>query len=190
MTGHHLAQLNVGILRFPIDDPRTHGFTAMLDTVNEIADHAPGFVWRLIEDGAKDATGVRTSLGADVLVNMSVWESRDALWSYVYRSGHLDVLRRRAEWFELPKAPFLVMWWIPAGHIPTVEEAVERLELLREHGSSPRAFGFKDTYTPEDAVSAQLTALGAQSLATAPTQARPHSSSQRSLPHCHSHRAS
>ena len=146
MTGHHLAQLNVGTLRFPIDDVRTHGFASMLDAVNDIADQAPGFVWRLVAEGGNDATAVRTPLGEDVIVNMSVWESRDALWEYVYRSGHLDLLRRRADWFELPKAPFQVLWWIPAGHIPTVDEAVERLELLRAQGSSPRAFGFNDAY--------------------------------------------
>jgi hypothetical protein len=150
MTGHHLAQLNVGTLRYPLDDPRTHGFTSMLDTLNEVADRAPGFVWRLVGDGGNDATAVRTSLGADVIVNMSVWDSRESLWNYVYRSGHLDVLRRRAEWFELPKTAFQVMWWIPAGHVPSVEEAVERLELLRAHGPSPSAFGFRDEYTPAD----------------------------------------
>ncbi|WP_158885996.1 DUF3291 domain-containing protein [Amycolatopsis anabasis] len=155
MTGYHLAQLNVGTLKFPLDDVRMHGFTSMLDTLNEVADNAPGFVWRLVEDGGNDATGIRTSLGDEVLVNMSVWESRDALWDYVYRSGHLDVLRRRAEWFQLPKAPFQVMWWIPAGHIPTVEEAVERLELLREQGPSSIAFGFRDAYLPEEAASAR-----------------------------------
>jgi hypothetical protein len=155
MTGHHLAQINVGILNFPLDDPRTEGFTSMLDALNEVADRAPGFVWRLVEDGGNDATGIRTPLGDEVLVNMSVWESRDALWDYVYRSGHLDMLRRRAEWFQLPKAAFQVMWWIPAGHIPTVEEAVERLELLREQGPTPSAFGFRDGYAPEDAASAQ-----------------------------------
>jgi uncharacterized protein DUF3291 len=151
MTGHHLAQLNVGTLRFPLDDVRMHGFTSMLDTINEVADNSPGFVWRLVEEGNNDATALRTPLGDDVLVNMSVWESRDALWDFVYRSGHLDVLRRRAEWFELPKAAFQVMWWIPAGHIPTVEEAVERLQLLREQGPSPSAFGFREVYTAEDA---------------------------------------
>ncbi|WP_275292282.1 DUF3291 domain-containing protein [Amycolatopsis sp. La24] len=153
MTEHHLAQLNVGILRHPLEDPRMHGFTSMLDTLNEVADNAPGFVWRLVEDGGNDATSLRTSLGDDVLVNMSVWESRDALWDYVYRSGHLDMLRRRSEWFELPKAPFQVLWWVPAGHVPTVEEAVERLELLREKGPSPSAFGFRDSYLPEGAAS-------------------------------------
>jgi hypothetical protein len=151
MTRHHLAQLNVGTMRFPLDDPRMHGFTSMLDTLNELADNAPGFVWRLVGDGANDATALRTPLGDDVLVNMSVWEDRDALWQYVYRSGHLDVLRRRAEWFQPPRAPFQVMWWIPAGHLPTVDEAVERLHLLRAHGPSPTAFGFRDTYHPDDA---------------------------------------
>lgn len=161
MTGFHLAQLNVGILNFPLDDPRMHGFTSMLDELNKVADNAPGFVWRLIEDGTNDATALRTSLGEDVLVNMSVWESRDALWDYVYRSGHLDMLRRRTEWFQLPKAPFQVLWWIPAGHIPAVEEAVDRLELLREHGPSPSAFGFRDFYPPEKAASTQWRAATA-----------------------------
>ncbi|MBO2449839.1 DUF3291 domain-containing protein [Actinomadura barringtoniae] len=155
MTGHHLAQLNVGTLTFPLDDPRMNGFTSMLDPLNEVADNAPGFVWRLVEDGGNDATALRTSLGDDVLVNMSVWESRDALWDFVYRSGHLDMLRRRGEWFRLPKAPFQVLWWVPAGHVPTVEEAVERLLLLRDQGPSPSAFGFRDAYTPEDAAAAQ-----------------------------------
>ena len=155
MTGYHLAQLNVGALNFPLDDVRMHGFTSMLDTVNELADNAPGFVWRLVAGAGNDATAIRTPLGDDVIVNMSVWETRDALWDYVYRSGHLDMLRRRAEWFQLPKASFQVLWWIPAGHIPTVEEAVERLELLREHGPSPTSFGFKDAYTPDDAASEQ-----------------------------------
>ncbi|MGW7537318.1 DUF3291 domain-containing protein [Amycolatopsis sp. NPDC054798] len=154
MTRYHLAQLNVGILKFPLADPRMHGFTSMLDPLNEVADNAPGFVWRLVEDGGNDATAIRTSLGSDVLVNMSVWENREALWDYVYRSGHLDLLRRRSEWFELPKTPFQVLWWVPAGHIPTVEEAVERLELLREKGPSPSAFGFRDSYLPEGAASA------------------------------------
>jgi hypothetical protein len=156
MTGHHLAQLNVGTLRYPLDDVRMYGFTSMLDTLNEVADNAPGFVWRLVEEGANDATAMRTSLGDDVLVNMSVWESPEALGDYVYRSGHLDVLRRRTEWFQRPTAPFQVLWWIPAGHIPTVEEAVERLVLLREQGPSPRAFGFRDLYPPEDAPAAAV----------------------------------
>jgi len=151
MTEHHLAQLNVGVFSFPLDDPRMDGFRTMLDPLNAVADSAPGFVWRLVEDGENDATGLRTSLGEDVNINLSVWESREVLWDFVYRSGHLDMLRRRGDWFRLPKAPFQVLWWIPAGHIPSVEEAVERLRLLRDQGPSPRAFGFRDSYTPEEA---------------------------------------
>ncbi|MGH3391498.1 MAG: DUF3291 domain-containing protein [Actinomadura sp.] len=151
MTGHHLAQLNVGRLNFPLDDPRMAGFTSMLDPINDLADRTPGFVWRLVEDGGNDATAVRTSLGGDVLVNMSVWETREALWDFVYRSAHLDVLRQRGNWFQRPAEPFQVLWWVPAGHIPTPPEAVERLELLRREGPTPHAFTFRENYSPEDA---------------------------------------
>jgi hypothetical protein len=151
MTEHHLAQLNVGMLNFPLDDPRMEGFTSMLDPINDVADRTPGFVWRLVGDGDNDATAVRTSLGEDVLINMSVWENRDALSDFVYRSGHLDVLRRRGEWFQRPREPFQVLWWIPAGHIPTLIEAVERLGLLRREGPTRRAFTFREGYGPEDA---------------------------------------
>ncbi len=168
MTGHHLAQFNVATLNFPLDDPRAHDFTSMLDTLNEVADRSPGFVWRLVADGANDATELRTPLGEDVVVNMSVWESRETLWDYVYRSGHLDILRRRAKWFRLPKEPSQVLWWVPAGHVPTVEEAVGRLELLREHGPSPSAFGFRDDYSPDPRTcSTRNTAIRSAASATA-----------------------
>jgi hypothetical protein len=157
MTGRHLAQLNVGVLNFPLDDPRMEGFTSMLDLINDVADRTPGFVWRLVEEGERDATGVRTSLGEDILINMSVWESRDALWDFVYRSGHLDLLRRRGEWFQRPGEPFQVLWWIPAGHTPAVEEAVERLTLLRREGPTPLAFTFREGYGPEDAETTAFT---------------------------------
>ncbi|MFC5746655.1 DUF3291 domain-containing protein [Actinomadura rugatobispora] len=150
MPGYHLAQFNVGTLTFPLDDPRTAGFTELLEPLNALADGAPGFVWRLVENGAADATGLRP-IGADVIINYSVWESREALWDYMYRSRHLDVLRRRREWFGKHVQAHLVMWWIPAGHIPTLQEGVERLETLRAQGPSPRAFTFRETYTPDGA---------------------------------------
>ncbi|WP_067472958.1 DUF3291 domain-containing protein [Actinomadura hibisca] len=149
----HLAQFNVAALRHPLDDPRTAGFVARLDEVNALADNAPGFVWRLVEEGAADATGLRP-LGADVIVTYSVWETRQALWDFVYRSGHLESMRRRREWFHRPTAAHLVLWWIPAGHVPTVAEGVERLELLRAQGSSPRAFTFNAGYGAAEALAA------------------------------------
>ncbi|MEU5882885.1 DUF3291 domain-containing protein [Spirillospora sp. NPDC047279] len=147
MTAHHLAQFNVGVLRHPLDDPRTAGFTDMLEPINKVADGAPGFVWRLVDDGGADATSLRP-LGDDVIVTMSVWETREALWEFVYRSGHLDLLRRRGEWFVRPDEADQVLWWVPAGHTPTLEEGVERLELLRREGPGPRAFTFRDDYAP------------------------------------------
>ncbi|MFF6787586.1 DUF3291 domain-containing protein [Streptomyces filamentosus] len=137
----HLAQLNLATLRHPLDDPRTAPFVELLDPVNAAADAAPGFVWRLVEEGTPDATGLRPA-GENVIVNLSVWETRDALWDFTYRSGHLEVMRRRREWFQRHVEAHLALWWVPAGHLPTVGEALDRLADLRTHGPSPRAFTF------------------------------------------------
>ncbi|MEU5634752.1 DUF3291 domain-containing protein [Streptomyces rishiriensis] len=146
----HLAQLNVATLRHPLDDPRTASFVEMLDPVNAVADSAPGFVWRLVEEGAADATGLRPA-GEGVIVNLTVWQTREALWDFTYRSGHLEAMRRRREWFERHTEAHLVLWWVPAGHLPTVDEALERLADLRAHGPSPRAFTFASSYTAAEA---------------------------------------
>ncbi|WP_067465650.1 DUF3291 domain-containing protein [Actinomadura macra] len=149
----HLAQFNVATLHFPLDDPRMKDFVELLDPVNALADGAPGFVWRLIEEGQADATGMRPA-GTDVIINFSVWESAQTLWDFVYRSAHLETMRRRREWFRRHVDAHLVLWWIPAGHVPTVEEALERLELLRGEGPSPLAFTFRTSYTAEEATQA------------------------------------
>ncbi|WP_369225897.1 DUF3291 domain-containing protein [Streptomyces sp. R39] len=146
----HLAQLNVATLRFPLDDPRMTPFVDMLDTVNAAADDAPGFVWRLVEQGAADATALRPA-GEDVIVNLTVWETREALWDFTYRSEHLDVMRRRREWFQRHAEAHLVLWWIPAGHLPTTGEALARLADLRAHGPSARAFTFASSYAAAEA---------------------------------------
>lgn len=145
--GVHLAELNVATLRYPLDDPRMRDFVDLLVPLNEEADRAPGFVWRLVEDGQPDATGMRPA-GDDVIVNLSVWETKEALWDYAYRSGHLEAMRRRREWFERHVEAHLVLWWVPAGHLPGVAEALERLADLRDNGPSPRAFTFASPYAP------------------------------------------
>ncbi|MFD9103662.1 DUF3291 domain-containing protein [Streptomyces virginiae] len=146
----HLAQVNVATLLHPIDDPRIAPFVELLDPVNSAADGAPGFVWRLVEEGEADATGLRPA-GEDVIVNLSVWETQEALWDFAYRSGHLEVMRRRREWFERHVEAHMALWWVPAGHLPTVGEALERLSDLRAHGPSPRAFTFASSYTAAEA---------------------------------------
>ncbi|MCO5972226.1 DUF3291 domain-containing protein [Actinoallomurus soli] len=147
MTEHHLAQLNVARLREPLDAPSMAEFLALFEPVNALADSAPGFVWRLTDGDADDATTIRP-YGDDVIINMSVWESREALWNFTYRSGHLDVLRRRREWFLRMAEPSIVMWWVPAGRIPSVEEARDRLERVRREGPGPEAFTFREVYDP------------------------------------------
>jgi Domain of unknown function (DUF3291) len=148
MTGHHLAQLNVGRLRKPLDAPGSAGFLTGLKPINALADASPGFVWRLTDEGGEDATGLRPN-GDDMIVNLSVWASLKALWDFAYRSDHLDFVRRRREWFVRSEEPVAVLWWVPAGHIPPVEEALGRLARLREEGPGPHAFTFRRLYDAE-----------------------------------------
>jgi len=143
----HLAQLNIGRIRAPMSDPLMAGFVAELEPVNELADSAPGFVWRL-QTEAGDATAIRPYDDDTILINMSVWETVDALKAFVYRTHHADVMRQRERWFERLDTYFIVLWWIPAGTIPTVLEAKLRLDHLRQHGESPYAFSFKKVFPP------------------------------------------
>ena len=149
---YHLAQVNIGRMRAPLDDPLMAEFVARLDEINAIADASPGFVWRL-QSAEGNATSVRAYDDPYLLINMSVWESLDALSAYVYASAHRGVMRRRREWFARFDGPYMALWWVPAGHIPTVGEAKERLEHLRAYGPSPAAFTFKAPFpTPDGAL--------------------------------------
>jgi hypothetical protein len=143
----HLAQLNIGRLRAPVGDPIVAEFIDNLDHINALADASPGFVWRLqTEDG--NATAVRPYDDETVLINISVWESVEALGNYVYRSGHVEFLRRKREWFEKMGEAYVVLWWIPAGTVPTTVEAVARLDQLRANGPSADAFTFGRPFPP------------------------------------------
>ncbi len=139
----HLAQLNVARLIHPLDHPRIKDFVDGLDHINALADQSPGFVWRLQTESG-NATGVHHPWSEDpfALVNMSVWKSPEDLKQFVYRSSHLDYYLKRSDWFEKPAQAHYVLWWVSEGHIPTLEEAHERLEHYRSNGASPRAFWF------------------------------------------------
>ena len=137
---HHLANVNVAKLRAPLDDPLLADFVAGLPVVNALADAAPGFVWRLQTDDG-DATALRVFPDPDVIVNLTVWESVEALKAFTYKGAHLDVFRRRGDGFHADGRG-LALWWIEAGTIPTVEDARQRLDHLAEHGPSPYAFTF------------------------------------------------
>jgi Domain of unknown function (DUF3291) len=144
---HSLAQLNVARLKAPLDSPVMAEFVARLEAINRLADAAPGFIWRLQSDEG-DATALRP-MGEDMLVNMSVWADAEALADFVYRTAHSAVMRRRRDWFERLGEAYLVLWWVPAGHRPSIEEAIARLELLRGRGPSPEAFNFRALYGPD-----------------------------------------
>ena len=145
-----LAEVNVAKLRAPLDDPLLAGFVAQLDAVNAEAEASDGFIWRLASDGGGASSYIRAFDDDSLLINISVWQSVDHLHRYVYRSsGHAVAYRARREWFE-PLATPLAMWWIPAGHEPTILEAKERLELLQREGPTADAFTFKSRFPAPD----------------------------------------
>lgn len=160
MTQFHLAQVNIGRVRAPLEDPIMEGFRSQLDPINALADRTAGFVWRLqTEDG--NAMAIRPYADEHMAINLSVWESFEALKQFVYRSAHVGPLRDRKQWFESINGPILALWWIPAGHIPTVAEAQERLQHLKEHGPSPRAFTFRAPFPSPDGKSGEGEGLDA-----------------------------
>ncbi len=149
MAKHDLAQLNIAVMKEPLDSPTMADFVANLDRINALAEQSPGFVWRLRGEG-NDATDYRP-LDDKTLVNMSTWRDVEALHHYVFKTAHIEIMRRRHEWFERMREAHTVLWWVPSGHRPTLAEAIERLEHLRAHGPSEHAFTFRDAHAPPDA---------------------------------------
>jgi hypothetical protein len=144
VTESHLAQLNIVKLKFAIDAPELADFFARFEEINALADESPGFVWRLqIDDD--DATAI-DYFGPEYLVNMSVWTDVASLHSYVYRSAHSEVMARRKQWFDRMLEAYSVLWWIPAGTVPTIAQAGERLQRLRQNGPTAEAFTFKQIF--------------------------------------------
>jgi Domain of unknown function (DUF3291) len=154
MSTHELAQLNIGVIKAPMDSPLMADFANNLERINAVADASPGFVWRL-QTEAGDATAIRPFDDPNLLVNMSVWRDVESLNRYVYSSVHVEIMRRRRDFFERMDAAFLVLWWVPRGHRPTVDEAMARLEMLRAQGPSAMAFTFRHAFPPPDASPAQ-----------------------------------
>jgi heme-degrading monooxygenase HmoA len=147
MPNMHLAQINIGRMKGPLDGPIMAGFMARLDDLNALAERSDGFVWRL-QGEAGNNTYLRPYEDERIIVNMSVWESIEALRAYVYNSAHAEVLKQRRDWFDKFERSMLALWWIRAGHIPSVEEAKERLASLDSHGPTPFAFTFRVPFPP------------------------------------------
>jgi len=146
MPDYELAQLNIATMRETLDSPGMADFVANLDRINALAEESPGFVWRFqTEEG--DATAERP-MGEDTVVNISVWRDDESLNKYVYGSAHVEIMRRRKEWFERMKDAYVVLWWVLKGHRPTPTEAIEKLELLRKNGPNTEAFTFRRSFAP------------------------------------------
>lgn len=154
---YHLAQVNVARMRAPPDTPTMADFVAKLDEINALADQSPGFVWRL-QTPVGDATAVRLWDDDLIIVKMSVWENLELLRAYVYGSAHVEVMRRRKEWFERFTGSFLALWWVPRGHTPSVPEAAERLEHLRAFGPTSDVFTFAQPFSAPDQIGVPLQA--------------------------------
>ena len=148
----HLAQVNIGRMKAPLDDPSMHGFVSRLAELNALAEGSDGFVW-LLQDGEGDGNTYLRPFDDDrIIVNMSVWASVEQLRAFTYNSTHAEVLRQRREWFEKFDRVAVALWWIPVGHVPTMEEAKARLTRLDDRGPTPFAFTFTALFLPDEAV--------------------------------------
>ena len=147
MTVYHLAQINIARARDTIDSATMKGFVERIDEINALADEFPGFVWRLqTEEG--DATSLQPFDDPGIIVNMSVWEDLESLKRFVYRSTHVDLVRDREAWFSKMMEAYQALWWVPAGHLPTLQEGKEKLEYIQERGPGEEAFTFARHFAP------------------------------------------
>jgi hypothetical protein len=147
MNQFHLAQLNLAVLRAPLDAPMMTEFVMLLDPVNALADRAPGFVWRHRPLDAAVAVCHRGERD-ELILNLSVWEDIESLRAFTYSGSHLHVMRRRKVWFKRMSEMSVVLWWIPASHRPTIDEGLERLDQIRRIGPTPSAFSMKQPFAP------------------------------------------
>ncbi len=141
----HLAQINIGRLVAPIDDPQIAGFVAQLDTINQLAESSPGFIWRMQSEQG-NATDIPYNHDPFMISNMSVWESVASLQAFTYKSQHIQVFRDRRKWFQKMDLPHYCLWWVPQGHLPTLSEGKLRLEYYQRHGSTSEAFWFNEPF--------------------------------------------
>ena len=151
MPTFYIAEVNIARLHAPIDHPMIKDFADGLDRINALAENSAGFVWRL-KDDAGNATSFKPYADELIVVNLSVWETVDALFQYVYSSEHVDFFRRRKEWFSKLETPYFAFWWQPAEQMPTLQEGVARLDYFTQHGATPYAFTFKKRFTLEESL--------------------------------------
>ena len=142
--GMHLAELNVGRLLAPTDDPRVADFMAALDRINGIGKRSPGFVWMMEGSGEPGTGNTDTKIAGDAqyVSNLTVWQDVASLEHFVWNTVHRTFYERRAEWFEVLGKMHFAMWWVPEGHQPTLDEALARLDHIAVNGDTDHAFGW------------------------------------------------
>jgi hypothetical protein len=145
----HLAQVNIAKMKDPIDSPMMADFVNNLDRINALAENSEGFIWRL-KDEDNNATSVKVFDNDFLIINLSVWKNAELLKNYVYNSLHVEILKRKKEWFEKMDQMHMALWYIEKGIFPSPIEAKEKLEYLREHGETPLSFSFKSKFIPND----------------------------------------
>ncbi|WP_337966588.1 DUF3291 domain-containing protein [uncultured Flavobacterium sp.] len=146
MSHYHLAEINIAKMKgVDINDPIMKEFTDNLELINTLAENSDGFVWRL-KDDSYNATNLNQYNDEQIIVNVSVWENIETLEYYMYKTFHSDFLKRRKEWFLKFGKAHTAMWWIPKGHIPTLEEAVEKLDYLQKNGVSELVFDLRNKF--------------------------------------------
>jgi len=150
MSSYILAQVNIARMLAPIDSPVMKDFVDNLDRINKLAENSKGFIWRL-RDENDNATSLQVFEDEFIIVNMSIWSSKEALFEFTYSSAHVEIFKRKKEWFSKMKDMHMALWYVPEGIEPTAEDAKERLEYLNNNGESPYAFTFKSSFTAEEA---------------------------------------
>lgn len=149
-----LAQVNIAEMLAPINDPIMEDFVNNLDRINELAEQSDGFVWRLKGDEG-NATAITVFDNLFLIINMSVWKNMEALFNFTYSTDHVEILKRKKEWFHKMPRMHMAFWYVEDSHEPSPEEAKERLYYLQEHGETPYAFSFKSKFTTDDAINYQ-----------------------------------
>jgi hypothetical protein len=149
---YHLAQVNIAKMLAPLESPIMADFVANLDPINQLAETSEGFVWRLKDEG-NNATSIKIYDDEFLLVNMSVWKDADSLFQFAFKSQHVEIFKRRSEWFDKMSQMHMALWYVPPGHYPDVNEATQRLNHIRMHGETPYAFSFKKRFSVHEAVS-------------------------------------
>ncbi|MBO0789530.1 MAG: DUF3291 domain-containing protein [Ktedonobacteraceae bacterium] len=151
---YYIAEMNIGRIRAPYDDPIMAGYVKRRREMDTLARRSPGFIWRRTGPGSN---AKETDLYEDqtIIANVSVWATIEDFANFVYKTGHQEVIDRGHEWFVSLDGPHYAMWWVPQGHLPSAEEARERLEYLRTYGETPYAFTFKRWFpSPDERITA------------------------------------